>query len=177
MSRKECALYWHTVNSICCLLLLLWFIEVKWNWICSTDGKLDFSVIFVIQLYLCCILYILCNHFYLILKTLYMEIFISCNFTCQLWSNVSNSWPVIVYLTKDCCVMEMKISYQKKIWLCLFVCGIQKCFMFECLSFTKMYHDENRWCLLLTNILTKYNFIYRQQWHISAEDLELTERK
>lgn len=114
MSRKECALYWHTVNSICCLLLLLWFIEVKWNWICSTDGKLDFSVIFVIQLYLCCILYILCNHFYLILKTLYMEIFISCNFTCQLWSNVSNSWPVIVYLTKDCCVMEMKISYQKK---------------------------------------------------------------
>lgn len=29
------------------------------------------------------LLYILCNHFYLILKTLYMEIFISCNFTCQ----------------------------------------------------------------------------------------------
>lgn len=120
MPQKKNVLYMNstlqqTHNSI---LLLHWH---KWSWICPTDGKWHFSDISVIQLYFCCILYILCNQFYLILKTLYMEIFISCHFT----SNVSNSWPVIVYLTKSCCVMEMKISNQT--WLCLFVrsvCGL-----------------------------------------------------
>lgn len=47
------------------------------------DGKSDFIVIFVIHMYFSCILYILCNRFYLMLKTLCMEVFISCHFTYQ----------------------------------------------------------------------------------------------
>lgn len=86
MPHKECALHLPThCNKRQCLLflgvtLIHWS---KWSWICPADGKWHFSVISVIQLYFCCILYILCNQFYLILKTLYMEIFISCHFTCQ----------------------------------------------------------------------------------------------
>lgn len=38
----------------------------------------------------------------------------------SLKTSVSNCWPVVVYLTRDCCDMEMKILYQKKkknIWV------------------------------------------------------------
>lgn len=49
------------------------------------------------------ILYIFCDHLYLSLKTLYMEGFIS---VASFGANNSNSWRVIVYLTKDCCENE-----------------------------------------------------------------------
>lgn len=89
------------------------------------DGKSDFTVIFVIHMYFSCILYILCNRFYLMLKTLYMEVFISCHFTYQFKDQrfkllTCCSLPNPVYLTRDCCDMEMKILYQKKkknIWV------------------------------------------------------------
>lgn len=44
----------------------------------------------------------------------------------SLKTSVSNCWPVVVYLTRDCCDMEMKILYQKKrkiFEFSLFVCG------------------------------------------------------
>lgn len=125
---------------------------------CCSDSVKDVkseatSVLFVIQFYFCRLLYILCNHFYLILKRSNMEVFISCRFHKPvLKSNVSDSWLVIVYLTKDLCHGNEDIPKKKHAWLCLFV-------SYDSLSF-----DWNLHCLLLLLLFSQEDELYLVQW-------------
>lgn len=97
----------------------------------------------------------------------------------SLKTSVSNCWPVVVYLTRDCCDMEMKILYQKKkekylSFLFLSV-EIKNVLRFECTDLSL--NDA----MMMMGYCSKYTYwvqcdILAWQWHISLRKVTLSWR-